>query len=86
MRASERYINDMQTGDIVKLKQNFEQELKKLGFCGHYIHAVDMGFKNGLSKIAYIKHENDLNMDFAVFSPFFSVPVQCLELANREDL
>lgn len=74
----------MQAGDIVKLKPDFEQELEKLGFCRHYVHAVDMGFKNGLSKIAYIKHENDLDMDFAVFSPFFSVPVQCLELVNDE--
>lgn len=71
----------MQAVDIVKLKPDFEQELKKLDFCDHHAHAVSMGFKNGLLKIGYIRHENDLDMDFAVFSPFFEVPVQCLELA-----
>lgn len=83
---SDRYKNDMQAGDIVKLKPDFEQELKKLGFCGHHAHVVSMGFNNGLLKIAYIRHEHDLDMDFAVFSPFFEVPVQCLELASGEDL
>lgn len=76
----------MQAGDIVKLKPDFEQELEKLGFCGHHAHAVSMGFNNGLLKIAYIRHDHELDIDFAVFSPFFKVPMQCLELASGEDL
>lgn len=76
----------MQTGDLVKLKSNFEEELSKLGFCGHHAHAVSMGFKNGLLKIAYIRYESELDIDFAVFSPFFEVPIQCLEMANGQDL
>lgn len=76
----------MQTGDLVKLKSNFEEELSKLGFCGHHAHAISVGFKNGLLKIAYIRYERELDIDFAVFSPFFEVPVQCLELANGKDL
>ena len=76
----------MQAGDTVKLKDNFEEELSKLGFCGHHARAVSMGFKNGALKIAYIRHDCELDMDFAVFSPFFEVPVQCLELASGEDL
>lgn len=84
--ASERYINDMKAGDIVKLKPDFEQELEKLGFCGHHAHAVSVGFNNGLLKIAYIRHEHEFEIDFAVFSPFFEVPVQCLELVTGKDL
>lgn len=80
--APERYINDMQAGDMVKLKPDFEQELEKLGFCGHHAHAVSMGFEKGLLKIAYIRYGSELDIDFAVFSPFFEVPVQCLELAE----
>lgn len=71
----------MQAGDLVKLKNNFEEELSKLGFCRHHAHAVSMGFKNGLLKIAYIRYERELDINFAVFSPFFEVPMQCLELA-----
>lgn len=76
----------MQAGDTVKLKPDFEQELEKLGFCGHHAHAVLMGFNNGLLKIGYIRHEHELDIDFAVFSPFFEVPVQCLDSASGEDL
>lgn len=78
----------MQAGDIVKLKPDFEKELDKLGFCGQHAHVVLMGFKNGSGslKIAYIRHEHELDMDFAVFSPFFEVPVQCLELISGKDL
>lgn len=76
----------MQAGDLVKLKSNFEEELAKLGFCGQHIHIVSMGFNDGVQKIAYIRHEDKLNMDFAVFSPFFEVPVQCLELASWKDI
>lgn len=61
----------MQAGDIVKLKPDFEQTLRKLGFCGYHAHAVSMGFKNGLLKIAYIRYESEFDIDFAVFSPFF---------------
>lgn len=76
----------MQAGDIVKLKPDFEQTLRKLGFCGYHAHAVSMGFKNGLLKIAYIRYESEFDIDFAVFSPFFEVPVRCLELVSGEDL
>ena len=76
----------MQAGDIVKLKSNFEEELSKLGFCGHHAHAISMRFKNGSLKIGYIHHDHELDIDFAVFSPFFEVPVQCLELAQGKDL
>lgn len=76
----------MQADDLVKLKSNFEEELAKLGFCRYHAHAISMGFKNGLLKIAYMRHEYELDIDFAVFSPFFEVPVQCLEMANGQDL
>lgn len=76
----------MQAGDIVKLKINFEEELTKLGFCRYHIYTVSMGFKSGLLKIGYIRHDNELDIDFAVFSPFFEVPVKCLELASGKDI
>lgn len=76
----------MQAGDLVKLKTNFEEELLKIGFCGQHIHIVSMGFNDGIQKIAYIRHEDKLDMDFAVFSPFLEVPVQCLELAQGKDI
>lgn len=76
----------MQAGDLVKLKSNFEEELSKLGFCRYHAHAISMGFKNGLLKIAYIRYESKLDIDFAVFSLFFEVPVQCLELASGKEL
>lgn len=76
----------MQAGDLVKLKSNFEEELTKLGFCRYHIYTVSMGFKSGLLKIGYIRHEHEFDIDFAVFSPFFEVPVQCLELASGKDL
>lgn len=72
----------MKSGDFVNLKPDFEQELKKLGFCPGYARMVSMGFSNGALKIAYIRHEEEVNMDFAVFSPFLESPVQCLELAE----
>lgn len=76
----------MQAGDLVKLKTNFEEELLKIGFCGQHIHIVSMGFSDGIQKIAYIRNEDKLGMDFAVFSPFLEVPVQCLELASGKDI
>lgn len=76
----------MQEGDIVKLKSNFEEELRKIGFCGMYVHFVSIGFEVGPLKISYIRHEDELNVDFAAFSPFMETPVQCLELANGKDI
>lgn len=70
----------MQKGDIVKLKSDFEKELIKLGFCEMYAHFASMGFNNGSLKIQNIRHEDEFNIDFAVFSPFLEVPIQCLEL------
>lgn len=70
----------MKTGDIVKLKSNFEEELNKLGFCSMYAHFVSMGFENGSLKIQHIRHEDEKDMDIAMFSPFLECPVQCLEL------
>ena len=76
----------MKTGDIVKIKSNFKEELNKLGFCGTYAHFVSMGFSKGFLKIQHIRHEDQHNMDIAMFSPFLEVPVQCLELLSGEDL
>lgn len=76
----------MKSGDLVVLKNDFENELEKIGFCGFYAHMVSAGFNRNLLKIAYIRHEDKSNIDFAVFSPFLEVPTQCLELASGKDL
>lgn len=72
----------MKAGDIVKLKTNFEEELNKLGFCGMYALSVSVGFKNESLIIQNIRHEDEFDIDFAVFSPFLEAPVQCLEIVE----
>lgn len=76
----------MKSGNLVVLKDNFEDELKKIGFCECYSHIVSMGFNGKPLKIAYIRHEDKFNIDFAVFSQFLEAPIQCLELASGKDL
>lgn len=76
----------MQAGDIVKLKSNFEEELRKIGFCAMYVHFASMGFEAGPLKIARIRHSDETNLDFAVFNPFLEVPLQFLELAQGKDI
>lgn len=68
----------MKSGDLVVLKDDLKDKPGKIGF---YAYVTSSRFENGPLKISHIRHNDEFDMDFAVFSPFLEVPVQCLELS-----
>ena len=70
----------MKIGDFVKVKNNLEEEMNKIGFEKECIDSFVPNFVGTEQEIFNIWHDDDSNTDFATVDLGCEIPLQCLEL------